>query len=154
MTRFTVFGKSLDANEQQALRKFAEQAAGKGDEVSFAASIGEPDPSVDSEVVLVLGTASTCASADLANDLQLAANGARRIIWVWPEGVGECELPSVVRTYAYSIIVWNVGKLKSVAADDDARCFEASTGEALPKVETERNLCADVEAENPKAKTK
>jgi hypothetical protein len=105
--------------------------------------VGDPDSNVDDEVILVLGTAPICADAETEANLAKAANGARRAIWIWPQDSAAAELPPGAAKYSYSVIPWDSEKLRAVSADDDVTCFETPSGEPLPKVPTERNLCVE-----------
>jgi hypothetical protein len=153
VTRFAIFGTQLTQAEIDALRALAAEAGCPGDKIAVVTSICDPDPNVDDEVILLLGTPSTCADPNLETDLARAANGARRVIWIWPESAGAAELPPSAAKYSYSTVSWNAEKLRAVVADDDVMCFETATGEPIPKVPTERNLCAEDE-EKKKAKAK
>lgn len=150
MTRFTVYGKHLTRVELATLKSLAAEAAQAGDDVQVVTSIGEPDPSVANEVVLMLGTPATCESVDLTTDLEAVANGTRRTIWIWPDGSEAKELPASAGMYSYSAIPCDAKKLRAVAADDDVMYFETPSGGALPKANTERNIC--VEEKKAKAK--
>jgi len=146
MTRFTIFGKLLTPAEIEALKALVDQLGCPADEIAVVNAVGDPDPDIDDDVILVLGTDATCADADLETNLKRAANGARRAIWIWPTDAGAAELPPPAAKYSYSAIPWSAEKLRAVAADDDVTCFETPGGKPLPKVSTERNLCVEEKA--------
>jgi hypothetical protein len=145
VARLTIFGKHLTQAEIEALKALLDEASRPVDEIIIVDSVGDPDPDLDDEVVVVLGTAATCADADLDADLAKVANGPRRAIWVWPEGTEAAALPQPAAKYSYSIIRWDSGKLRDVVADDDITCFETPAGVPIPKVPTERN-CVEEKA--------
>lgn len=146
MTRFTLFGKQLTEAEIGALKALLAQVGCPADEIAVVDAVGDPDPDVEDEVILVLGTAATCADADIETNLAKAANGARRAIWIWPQDAAAAGLPAAAAKYSYSVIPWSAEKLGAVSADDDVTCFETPNGEPLPKVPTERNLCVEEKA--------
>lgn len=141
--RFTIFAKHLTRAEIEALEALVRAANCAGDETVIVDSIGDPDPDHDNEVVVLLGTAATCADAYLDADLAKVANGPRRAIWVWPEGIEEAALPKPAQYYSYSVIPWDSEKLRSVVADDDVLRFETAAGVPMPEVPTERNCVHD-----------
>ena len=138
MTRFTIFAKNLTHAEIEALESLVREVICPGDEIVIEDFIGDPDPELD-EVVILLGTGATCADDDLDADLAKVANGSRRAIWVWPEGLQGAVLPRPAEKYTYSVIPWDSGKLHAVSADDDVTCRETPAGVPIPKVLTERN---------------
>jgi hypothetical protein len=146
MTRFTIFGKLLTPAEISALKALLDQAGCPADEIAVVNAIDDPDPDVEDDVIVLLGTDATCADADLETNLARAANGARRAIWIWPTDAIAAELPAPAAKYSYSAVPWSAEKLRAVAADDDVTCFETPAGRPLPKVPTERNLCVEREA--------
>ena len=146
MTRFTIFGKRLTPAEIEALKSLVDQLGCPADEIAVVNAVGEPDPDVEDDVILVLGTEATCADADMETNLAKAANGARRAIWIWPKDAEGVELPAAAAKYSYSAIPWSAEKLRAVAADDDVTCFETPAGEPLPPVPTERNVCVEDKA--------
>jgi hypothetical protein len=151
MTRFTILEKHLTPVEIEALKALVGQIVCPADEIVVVNAIGDPDPDVEDDVILVLGTDPTCADAEMETNLAKAAKGARRAIWIWPKDAGAVELPPPAKKYGYSVIPWSAEKLRAVAADDDVTCFETPAGKPLPKVQTERNLCVEEKAK-PKAK--
>src|SRR5689334_11627270 len=122
MTRFTIFGKELTPAEIEELKALVDQVGCPGDEIAVVNAVGDPDPDVEDDVILVLGTDATCADADLDTNLAKAANGARRAIWIWPKDAEAAELPPPAAKYSYSAIPWSAEKLRAVAADDDVMC--------------------------------
>jgi hypothetical protein len=146
VTRVKIFGRKLTEAEVHAVKALADEAGCLADQIEVMASIGEPDPDGEDEVILMLATPDTCADADLEKDLARALNGGRRVIWIWPKEGEKAELPAAAAKYSYSAISWNAEKLRIVAAADDVMCFESPIGEPLPKVPTERNLCVDEKA--------
>jgi hypothetical protein len=143
MTRVKILRKKLNNDEIEKLKLLAVTAGYVHEEIELLDTISEPDVDCDDEVILVLASRDTCADPDLEKELAKTPNGGRRAVCVWPEGAEPSELPAAVMKYCYSIIPWNAEKLQAVAADDDIMCFESATGEPLPKVETERNLCVE-----------
>jgi len=148
MARFTIFGKLLTDAELIALKALIEAAGGAVGDIEVVTVIGEPDPDAENDIVLLLGTPIVCADPDLEAAFVKAANGPRRAVWVWPEDGGTTTLPPAAAKYAYSYVSWNAEKLAEVIADDDVTYFEAATGEPIPKVPTERNLCVEEEVPN------
>lgn len=147
MRRIWILGKALTKDEVAKLTKLAVEAGCSLDEIEVVPSIGDPTPDCDDEIVLVMMSPSTCSDPSLESELAKTPNGGRRVICIWPhDGELPIEPPSAARKYGYSIIPWAPDKLRSVAADDDVLCFETPSGEPLPKVETERNLCVDEKA--------
>lgn len=146
MKRFTIFGKLLTRAEIEAVKTLLDQAGCFADEIAVVNVVDDPDPDVDDEVILVLGTDATCADADMETNLaKAAANGARRAIWIWPKDAKAVELPAGAAKYSYSVIPWSPEKLRAVAADDDVLCFETPAGAPIPKVPTERNCVKEME---------
>jgi hypothetical protein len=139
MKRFTIFGKLLTPAEIEAVKALLDQAVCPADEIAVVNVVDDPDPDIDDDVIVLLGTDATCADADLETNLARAANGARRAIWIWPTDAKAVELPAGAAKYSYSVIPWSPEKLRAVAADDDVSCFETPAGAPIPKVPTERN---------------
>jgi len=146
MTRFTILGKCLTPVEIEALKALVGQMGCPADEIVVVDAVGDPDPELEDDVILLLGTDATLADADLETNLAKAANGARRAIWIWPMDSEATELPPPAAKYSYSAIPWSPEKLRAVAADDDVTCFETPVGKPLPPVPTERNLCVEEKA--------
>jgi hypothetical protein len=155
MRRIKILGKALSGAETAAATDLAKEAGFTGEEIEVTASVGDPVPDIDDEIVLVVMTPATCADASLEEELAKAQNGGRRAICIWPvEGDVPSEHPPAAKKYGYSIIPWDADKFRAVAADDDVFYFETPAGEPLPTVETERNLCvvevkAKIEEEKP-----
>jgi hypothetical protein len=146
MRRIKILGTALSEGEVAAVSKLAAQAGCSPEEIEVTASVGDPVPDCDDEIVLVLLSPGTCADAGLEQELAKTPNGGRRAICIWPaEGDIPAEPPSAARKYGYSIIPWNADKLRAAAADDDVLCFETPDGTPLPKVEMEHNVCVDEE---------
>jgi hypothetical protein len=149
MRRLKILNRTLSDAEATAAADLAKNAGFTVEEIEVAASVGDPVPEVDDEIVLVVMTPATCADASLDEELAKAQNGGRRAICIWPvEGDIPPEHPPAAKKYGYSIIPWDVDKFRAVAADDDVFYFETPAGEPLPTVESERNLC--VVEEKPK----
>lgn len=142
MRRIKILGKALSDAEVAAAVDLATEAGCAAAEIEVTASVGDPLPDCDDEIVLVVMTPATCADASLEEELAKTQNGGRRAICIWPVG-GDVppEHPPAAKKYGYSIIPWDANKLRAVAADDDVFYFETPAGESLPTVETERNLC-------------
>ncbi len=146
MRRIKILKKGLAPKDVQAMKALAAAAGFPPGEVEVVEAVGEPDKRCDDEIILVLASPATCADPNLENELAAAQRGGRRAICVWPEGSTAAEPPDSVKKYAYSIVRWDVDKLRVVAADDDELCFEMPDGQTLPAPETERNLCVDEKA--------
>lgn len=154
MTRVKIYGKPLRHSETAALRKLVEEAAcGDGEVVVVDAVEAQPQSDSDS-VVLVLGTPAGCTDSELEANLMLAHRTGQRVIWVWPESAESAELPPPAAKYCYSYVPWDTRKLAAVVADDDVTCFETPSGEKVPKVPTERNLCVEEDESDGKKKAK
>src|SRR5271170_2826311 len=120
MTRFTILGKCLTEAEIEELKALLCQIGCPFDEIVVVDAVDDPDPDVEDDIILVLGTDATCADADMETNLaKAAANGARRAIWIWPKDAKAVELPASAKNYSYSVIPWSPEKLRAVAADDD-----------------------------------
>ena len=156
MAQMTIYGKYLTTAEIEALKKLVAEAACSDGEIVVVEAVEPPASSSSDPVVLILGTAATCAAPDLEANLVCAHKAAQRVIWVWPHGVPPTELPPAAAKYSYSYVPWDAKKLAAVTADDDVTCFETASGEKVPPVDTERNLCVDDEegGGNKKAKAK
>jgi hypothetical protein len=142
MRRIKILGKALSEVEIAAAADLAAEAGFAADEIEVTPSVGDPAPDCDDEIVLVVMTPGTCADESLEEELAKTQNGGRRAICIWPvDGDVPTEHPPAARKYGYSIIPWDADKLRTVGADDDVFYFETSTGDPLPAVETERNLC-------------
>lgn len=146
MRRLRIFAKHMTSEEIAALSELAAASGFAADEIETVLEIGAPLVDCDDEVILIPISAAACAASDLEDDVKQVSNGARRAICVWPEDA-EAEVPASARKYAYSIVPWNAEKLKAAAADDDVLIFEMPSGDVIPKVYTERNLCVDEEAQ-------
>lgn len=144
--RFKIFGSQLTNAEIEAIRALVIEADCTANNIDIISSIEDPSPDVDDEVILVLGTHGTCTDPDLEENLANVPNGGRRAIWIWPKDMVAAELPAAAAKYSYSVIPWNAEKLRVVVSDDDVLVFETPTGEPLPKVPTERNLCVEEKA--------
>jgi hypothetical protein len=149
MSDVKIFGKTLTGAEVKALAALAAEAGCAVENIKVVESIGEPDAGRGDEIVLILATPATCSQPDLEKEMARAMNGARRVIWVWPENGRAADVPGPTKKYSYSIIPWSAEKLAAVAADDDITCFELPSGQPLPKEKTERNLCVE-EIKKPK----
>ncbi|HCX16611.1 MAG: hypothetical protein CL533_18365 [Afipia sp.] len=148
MRRLRIFTKHLTSEEIAALSALAAASGFAADEIETVLEIGAPLVDCDDEVILIPISAAACAAPDLEDDVKQVSNGARRAICVWPEDAeAEVEVPASARKYAYSIVPWNAEKLQAAAADDDVLIFEMPSGDVMPKVYTERNLCVDEEAQ-------
>lgn len=146
MRRIKIFAKALSGDEIGQGIELLEQAGFKLDEVEVVPDIGAPTPDCDDELVLVILTQATCADPDLEQELAKTPNGGRRAICVWPKnGEPPAEMPPAVGKYGYSVIPWDFAKLRLVTGDGDQPCFETSSGEPLPTVQMERNLCVEEE---------
>jgi hypothetical protein len=143
MTRIKILGKVLSDEEVAAVKALAEAAGCQVGQIEVVRSVGEPDPDCEDEIIFVLTTPDTCADPNLEQELAKTPNGGRRAICIWPKDSQPFELPPATTKYSYSIVPWNAEKLRVVVADDDITCFESPTGEPLPKVPTERNLCVE-----------
>jgi hypothetical protein len=149
MRRIKLLGKALSRDEIGAVIELAKQAGCSAEEIEVVTRIGDPVPDCDDEIVLVLLSPATCTDPDLEQELAKTPNGGRRPICIWPpDGDVAAAPPAAASKYGYSIIPWDQGKLRSVAADDDTLCFEKPNGEPLPTVPTERNLCVEDEAQS------
>jgi hypothetical protein len=147
MRRFKILNKGLSPAELKGVKTLAIDAGFLADEIEIVASVGEPDPACDDEIILVVASPATCTDPELERELAAAQRGGRRAICVWPEeGAATLEPPAAAKKYAYSIIRWDAAKLRVVAADDDELCFETPDGQTLPAPKTERNLCVDEKA--------
>src|SRR5262249_28783717 len=141
MSHMKIFGKSLTKEEVKELVGLVVDAGCAADEIKIIESVSEPELNCEDEVILVLATPQTCSDPNLEGELSNVPDGGRRAIWVWPKDATTAEVPEGTKKYSYSIIPWSAEKLAAVVADDDFTCFELPTGESLPKVEMERNLC-------------
>src|ERR1700730_18207129 len=111
MRRIKILGRALSEGEVAAVCKLAAQAGFSPEEIELTASVGDPVPDCDDEIVLVLMSPGTCANAGLEEELAKTPNGGRRAICIWPaEGNVPAEPPRAVRKYGYSIIPWNADK--------------------------------------------
>jgi hypothetical protein len=154
MAHVTIYGKCLTKPEIEALIALVANAACNEGEVVVVDGIESPAQAVPDPIVLILGTPAACADPDLEANLKSAHNIGHRAIWVWPEGNAPAELPPAAANYCYSYVPWDAKKLAAVTADDDVTCFETSTGEKVPRVPTDRNLCVDEEEGGEKKKAK
>jgi len=143
MSRVKILGKSLKKEEVEALVALITEAGCDAERAEIVESIGEPEPDCLDELIFVLATPQTCADPTLEKEFAKVLNGGRRAIWIWPKEAATADIPEATKKYSYSIIPWSAKKLASVVADDDVTCFELPTGEPLPKVEMERNLCVE-----------
>lgn len=148
MRRVKILTQALSADEIEKAKTLAAKAGFQPMEIEVSPLVGEPDPGCDDEIVLVLASSSVCADPNLEAELAAAQRGGRRAVCVWPEDADDAptEPSEAMKKYAYSIIRFDAERLRVVAADDDALCFEGPTGEPLPTPETERNLCVDEKA--------
>jgi hypothetical protein len=152
MSEVKILGKILTNHDVMELKALAAEAGCDLKNIEVVDSIGEPDPDSEDEVVLILATPATCSQADLEKEMAKAMNGARRAIWVWPKGAATAEVPEAAKKYSYSVVPWNAEKLAAVIADDDVICFELPTGQPMPKVKMEHNLCVEDPKKQKKAK--
>jgi hypothetical protein len=152
MSEVKILVKTLTNHDVMELKALAAEAGCDLKNIEVVDSIGEPDPDSEDEVVLILATPATCSQADLEKEMAKAMNGARRAIWVWPKGAATAEVPEAAKKYSYSVVPWNAEKLAAVIADDDVICFELPTGQPMPKVKMEHNLCVEDPKKQKKAK--
>jgi hypothetical protein len=145
MARVSIYGKPLSKAEVEALKKLVADAKCGDGPMAVVSAVEVSAPLAHDPVVLVVGTPATCSDPDLETNLARAHKAAQRVIWIWPQGSAPTELPPAVAKYAYSYVPWDAKKLAAVAADDDVTCFETATGEKVPPVPTERNLCVEEE---------
>lgn len=142
MRRIKILAKALTEAELAAAIGLAKESGCSAAELETVTTIGDPVENCDDEIVLVVMTPATCADTALEEELANTPNGGRRAICIWPgDGNIPAEHPPAAKKYGYSIIPWDADKLRAVAADDDVFYFETAGGEALPPVDTERNLC-------------
>jgi hypothetical protein len=146
MRRITILGRSLKDAEIEQLRRLAEDAGMAADEIKVADAVGEPDPSCEDEIVLILASPETCVDPALEQDLATTQRGGRRAICVWPPDAAPNAQPAdSMNKYAYSIIRFDIERFRLVATEEDQHCFETPNGQPLPEPKTERNLCVDEE---------
>lgn len=145
MAQVKINGKHLTKQEIEALKELVAEAACNDGEVLVVDTVESPAQDVADPVVILLGTPATCADPELEENLKCAHKTGQRVIWVWPDGSTPTELPPAAANYCYSYVSWEAEKLAAVVADDDVTCFETATGEKVPPVPTERNLCVDDE---------
>jgi hypothetical protein len=143
MVKIEILGHGLTDEVKEKLIELLHSSGCEDRYIEVVQTIPDPDPDCDDEIVVVFATPDVCADPNLEGELTQAQNGGRRAICIWPEGSTTGEVPAAAAKYAYSIVPWDSHKLKKVVADDDFTCFETPTGEPLPTVETERNLCVD-----------
>ena len=141
MTRMKIFGKRLTESEIDAVKALVDESGNLVDQIEVVTLIGEPDPDGEDEAILMLATPDTCSDPDLGKELEKSPNGGHRVIWIWTKDAETADMPAAANKYCYSVIPWNADRLRAVAADDDATCFEQPNGEPLPIVPTDRNLC-------------
>ena len=146
MTSATILSEDLDPNDIEAVRSLLMQAGFDESCITVAETLAALDPDLDDGVVLVLGTPARCANSTLETQLAGVAAGLQRAIWLWPASPTATTVPAGVKKYCYSIVPWDVAKLRAVMADDDVTHFEQPDGVPMPKVDTERNLCVDEDA--------
>lgn len=147
MRRIRVLKKGNGLKELGAIQALIVEAGLPKAEIEVIDEVGPPDPKCDDDIIIVVATPATCDDASLEAELAACQSGGRRVICVWPEDApADIEPPVAAQKYAYSVVSWNAEKLRAVAADDDVLCFEKPNGEALPKPDTERNLCVDEKA--------
>jgi hypothetical protein len=147
MAKATIFGRGLNPLEIEELLSLLAEAGNCQGPVDVVEAITAADPSEDDAVILVLGNPGTCTDNELDANLAQVLKSTQRAIWVWPKNSAESNPPSAARKYCYSIVPWSAEKLRAAIADDDVTCFEKSSGVPLAKVETERNLCVDEDAD-------
>lgn len=152
MPDIKIFGKNLTNQEIEALKALAAEAGCDHKKINVVESIEGPDTEGDDEVILILATPATCSQADLEKEMAKAASGVRRAVWVWPKEGPTADVPEATRKYSYSVVPWDAKKLAAVVADDDVTCFELPTGQPMPKVEMEHNLCVEDPKKPKKAK--
>jgi hypothetical protein len=147
MAKATIFDCGLDPLEIASLLTLLAETGSCEGPVDVAAAIAALSPDQDDAVILLLGTPGTCADNELEANLAQIPASMQRAIWVWPKNSTESNPPPAARKYCYSIVPWSASKLRAVMADDDVTCFEKPDGIPIPKVETERNLCVDEDAD-------
>lgn len=145
MTSLKILKKWLSEQELEQLLELLVEAGIVQDDVEVVDSVRDPDPACEDEVLLLLATDATCEAPDLEKEMVRAQNGPRRTIVVWPAQSSETAWPPTAKKYAYSIVPSDPAKLSEVLADDDVTRFEDSSGQPLPKIEMEHNLCVEEE---------
>lgn len=143
MSNVKILGKKLTKQEVTALKALVSEAGWDPKDVQVVESITEPDPANDDEVVLILATPSICSESNIEKEMAKAANGSRRAIWIWPKEATASVVPEACKKFSYSVVSWDAKKLAAVIADDDVTCFELPTGQPMPKVKMEHNLCVE-----------
>ena len=148
MTKVSILSRGLKPQEINDLRALLAESGVCEESAELLQMISDLPPD-DDEVVILLGTSTTCLDGDLEADLVRSQASAQRVIWVWPKESTEVELPAAAKKYCYSVVPWNAKKLGETIADDDVICFEKADGTPLAKVETERNICVDDDKVKP-----
>lgn len=143
MACIKIYAKGLSEGEKASVHALALEVGCEPQNLAFIQAVGEPDPKCGDEIILVLATPAVCFSPQIEAEFLQAQNGGRRVICVWPENQAPDQIPPAAAKHCYSIVPWNVAKLRKVVADDDVTILEDASGEPLPKVETERNLCVE-----------
>jgi hypothetical protein len=147
MRRARILAAGLTEQEVADLKELCLRAGFTDEELDAVPVVAAPIADCDDELLLVPLSLAVRQAPQLEGELIKAHSGARRTICVWPEGTDpQSTPPEAVRKYAYSIVPWDADKLRRAAADNDVLIFEAPTGETLPTVPVERNLCVDEEA--------
>jgi hypothetical protein len=147
MRRIKVLGKQLSPTEVEAVQRLLAEVECSPEEIEVVESLGEPTPSCDDEIIILLMSTAACSDPNLDEELAKTPNGGRRVICIWPGDGSEPAIePDAVGKYAYSIVPWDAEKLKTAVTDDDVLTFETASGAARPEVDTERNLCVGEKA--------
>lgn len=145
MAKVTILGRGLEPGEIESLQVLLAKAGACTEPAQVLNTISEMPPDDDDAIVVLLGTSATCLDGELEADLVRTQASAQRAIWVWPEESSELQLPPAAKKYCYSIVPWNTKKISKAVADDDVTCFEMPNGTPIAKVDTERNICVDID---------
>lgn len=132
MTAVRILKAGLSGAQIQATKDLAIAAGCDAADVSTIDAVGEPEPSGQDEVVLVVLVPPNLEAGALEAELKKVPTGGRRAVCVWPEGGATGAIPDVVGKFCYSIIRWSPDRLRDVLAGDGDNVFEGANGEALP----------------------
>lgn len=150
MTVIKLYRHGLSKDEVEELLKMAASAAGIPQSgIEIVEEVGEPEEDCDDEVILTILTPSINTDDKFEKNLEKAPIGGRRAICIWGKTGEQFPLPPAVQKFSYSIIPWNLDKLRAAIVLDDVTCFENPSGQPLPPVDTDRNVCV-VEQKKPK----
>ena len=142
MPKVRIYHQGLNKTDLDTLVALVKDAGVPATSIEFLKNIPPPDDECGDEVIVFPLTRGVVENGEFDAQIAKVPDGGRRAICVWPADVTDATPPDAARKFSYSIVSWNVERLRAALTDDDSVCFETPSGEVLKAPDTER-LCEE-----------